>query len=319
MDEKDIINYLGKLAKNNPSALQLNDDIFFDKKKEIAISVDTYNEGTHFPKSPELGLLIKKIIRSSISDLICKGVKPKYYFISFTCPKKYLNRSKILKLINSLKDEQKKYKIKISGGDSTNGNFLSFTIISLGYSSKIIKRNQVKFNDDIYISGNIGDSYLGLKFIKKKIKKFSLYEKNFFLKKYYLPDIPVKICELLKKFANSSVDISDGIIEDLRNMINKQKYKYKINIDLIPVSKEFRSIIKKNNFTIQKNLFNGDDYQVIFTALKKDRKKIKKYAKKLNQKITIIGQIIKNNSGNILLKDGRPLKMTNFKGYRHTF
>ena len=107
MDEKDIINYLGKLAKNNPSALQLNDDIFFDKKKEIAISIDTYNESTHFPKSPELGLLIKKIIRSSISDLICKGVKPKYYFISFTCPKKYLNKSKILKLINSLKDEQK--------------------------------------------------------------------------------------------------------------------------------------------------------------------------------------------------------------------
>ena len=50
MDEKDIINYLGKLAINNSSALQLNDDIFFDKKKEIAISVDTYNEGTHFPK-----------------------------------------------------------------------------------------------------------------------------------------------------------------------------------------------------------------------------------------------------------------------------
>ena len=183
MDEKDIINYLGKLAKNNPSALQLNDDIFFDKKKEIAISVDTYNEGTHFPKSPKLGLLIKKVIRSSISDLICKGVNPKYYFISFTSPKKSLNRSNILKIINSLREEQKKYKIKISGGDSTNGNFLSFTIISLGYSSKIIKRNQVKFNDDIYISGNIGDSYLGLKFLKKKIKKFTLYEKNFILKK----------------------------------------------------------------------------------------------------------------------------------------
>ena len=35
MDEKDIINYLSKLAKNNPSALQLNDDIFFDKKKKL--------------------------------------------------------------------------------------------------------------------------------------------------------------------------------------------------------------------------------------------------------------------------------------------
>ena len=67
------------------------------------------------------------------------------------------------------------------------------------------------------------------------------------------------------------------------------------------------------------DLFNGDDYQVIFTASKKDRKKIKKYAKKLNQKITIIGQIINNNKRNILLKDGRPLKMSNFKGYKHTF
>ena len=38
MDEKDVINYLGKLAKNNPSALQLNDDIFFDKKRNCYFS-----------------------------------------------------------------------------------------------------------------------------------------------------------------------------------------------------------------------------------------------------------------------------------------
>ena len=31
-------------------------------------------------KNPQF--VIKKILRSSISDLICKGVKPKYYFIS---------------------------------------------------------------------------------------------------------------------------------------------------------------------------------------------------------------------------------------------
>ena len=118
MDEKDIINYLGKLAKNNPSALQLNDDIFFDKKKEIAISVDTYNEGTHFPKSPKLGLLIKKIIRSSISDLICKGVKPKYYFISGSGNKKTFIKSNLKKISQSLKQEQKKFGIHISGGDT---------------------------------------------------------------------------------------------------------------------------------------------------------------------------------------------------------
>ena len=39
-----ITNYLAKPVKNNPSALKLNDDVFFDKKNKNVISVDTYVE-----------------------------------------------------------------------------------------------------------------------------------------------------------------------------------------------------------------------------------------------------------------------------------
>ena len=111
MNESSLItNYLTKLVKNNPSALKLNDDVFFDKKKETAISVDTYNIKSHFLdfKSPDL--VIKKILRSSISDLICKGVKPKFYFISGSGNKKNFTQKNLLKISKSLKNEQKKYK-----------------------------------------------------------------------------------------------------------------------------------------------------------------------------------------------------------------
>ena len=74
--------YFSNIASKNKSALDLNDDVFFDKKKGLVISVDTYNEGSHFLNFKKPNLVIKKIIRSSISDLICKGVKPKFYFIS---------------------------------------------------------------------------------------------------------------------------------------------------------------------------------------------------------------------------------------------
>ena len=48
MHEFEIINnYFSKITKKNKSALNLNDDIFFDKNKGIAISVDTYNLGYH--------------------------------------------------------------------------------------------------------------------------------------------------------------------------------------------------------------------------------------------------------------------------------
>ena len=49
MHEFDLINnYFFKIAKKNKSALNLNDDVFFDKKRGVIISVDTYNIGTHF-------------------------------------------------------------------------------------------------------------------------------------------------------------------------------------------------------------------------------------------------------------------------------
>ena len=77
-DDKLIKKYFYKLSKNNPSSLYLNDDVFFDKKRELVISTDTYNEKIHYKNLNHPDLIIKKIIRSSISDLICKGVKPKY-------------------------------------------------------------------------------------------------------------------------------------------------------------------------------------------------------------------------------------------------
>ncbi len=83
MDEFELIKkYFQKHSNKNPSAKKLNDDVFFNKHKRLVVSIDTYNEGVHFPNFKNPNLLIKKIIRSSISDLIAKGVKPEYYFIS---------------------------------------------------------------------------------------------------------------------------------------------------------------------------------------------------------------------------------------------
>ena len=171
MHEFELIkNYFQKLSKKSPSSLNLNDDVFFDKKNKLVVSVDTYTEGNHFIDFKNQSLVIKKIIRSSISDLICKGVKPKYYFISGSGNKKSFSKSNLSKISKSLNQEQNKYKIFLSGGDTVFSNKLSFTITSIGFGNNIIYRNKAKINDDIYVSGNLGDSYLGLLVLKNKIK-----------------------------------------------------------------------------------------------------------------------------------------------------
>ena len=112
MHEFELINkYFSKLSESNKSSLSLNDDVFFDKKRGLVISIDTYIEGTHFLNFKKPHLTIKKIIRSSISDLICKGVLPKYYFISGSGNNRAFSKANLSKLSNSLMEEQKKYKI----------------------------------------------------------------------------------------------------------------------------------------------------------------------------------------------------------------
>ena len=102
MHEFELIKkFFSKLSKSNKSSLNLNDDVFFDKKKSLVISIDTYNEGVHFLNFKRPDLVIKKILRSSISDLICKGVSPKYYFISGSGNKKTFTEKNLSKISNS--------------------------------------------------------------------------------------------------------------------------------------------------------------------------------------------------------------------------
>ena len=319
MEEFKLINtYFASLVRSNPSAKKLKDDVFFDKSSGVVISIDTYNEGVHFLNFEKPYLVIKKILRSSISDLICKGVKPKYYFISASGNKSLFLKSQIKSIVKCLKSEQKKFDIKISGGDTSSSKKCTFTIVSLGYSKKIVERNKAAPYDDIYISGNLGDSFLGLNLLKNKFKLNNKL-KSYFIDKYYSPDLPYKLIKLFNKFANSSIDVSDGLFDDLKKLIYTQNLSFKINIDKIPISKNlsnFLKIKKKNKINF---IFHGDDYQTLFTAKKKDRDKIFSLSKKMNHKVTIIGEILPKKGRNHIFSAKKVFKLSKYKGYSHIF
>ena len=319
MHEFELIkNYFLKISKKNKSALNLNDDVFFDKKKGIAISVDTYNLGSHFIDFKHPHLVIKKILRSSISDLICKGVLPKFYFIAGSGNNKTFSKKNLSLISKSLIQEQKKYNISLCGGDTTFSNKLSFTITSLGYSKKIIYRNKALINDDIYVTGVLGDSFMGLQILKNKIK-VSKELKNYFTQKYYLPDIRIKMTKKLLNFANASIDLSDGLVDDLSKMINNQNFSFSLNENKIPISKNLLKIIKMKKIKKIKLVSNGDDYQILFTASKDKSRIIAQTSKNLGIKISKIGKICSNKKRSVIIDEkGKEIVLKN-KGYVHQF
>ena len=47
----------------------------------------------------------------------------------------------------------------------------------------------------------------------------------------------------LLNFANTSIDISDGLFADLDKLINKQKLSYKISLTDVPISKKLKDLM----------------------------------------------------------------------------
>jgi thiamine-monophosphate kinase len=319
MHEFELIkNYFKKLTKKTSSSLNLNDDVFFDKKNKLVVSVDTYTEGNHFIDFKKPDLVIKKIIRSSISDLICKGVQPKYYFISGSGNKQSFSKLNLSKISKSLNQEQSKYKIFLGGGDTVFSNKLSFTITSIGFACNIVYRNKAKINDDIYVSGNLGDSYLGLLVLKNKIK-INESLKKYFINQYFMPNIQSKLTDQIIKFANTSIDISDGLLTDLDKMINNQKLSYKLYLKDIPISNNLKKILSLKKLSKIKYISNGDDYQVLFTAPKGKRGIIRKIAFNCKIKLTIIGSIQSISKNSFIVDDKNMQINIKNKGYFHKF
>ena len=313
-----IKKYFSGLSQKNKSSLNLNDDVFFNKSKRLVISVDTYVEGVHFINFKKPDLVIKKIIRSSISDIICKGVKPKYYFISGSGNKRSFSLSNLKKISKSLKQEQNKYNIFLCGGDTVYSNKLSFTITSVGFSKKIVPRNNAELNDDIYVTGNLGDSFLGLNILRKKIN-LNKTLKKYFENKYYLPNLQLKLVDKLFSFANTSIDISDGLISDLEKLINKQKFSYNINLENVPISKNLKKILTQKKLSKISYISRGDDYQILFTANSSKSRIVNKTAKSLGIKISKIGKICSNQQkSQIIDQKGKKIAVKT-KGYSHRF
>mgnify|MGYP002701278456 FL=1 len=57
-----------------------------------------------------------------------------------------------------------------------------------------------------------------------------------------MPNIQLNLVNHLKTFANTSIDISDGILADLNKMINDQKLSFTLNYEKIPVSKNLKKV-----------------------------------------------------------------------------
>lgn len=269
--------------------------------KESVVSVDTSIEGVHFLDSMSPDDIAYRAVVVALSDLAACGAVPSWYSVALTFPE--FKDTWLKKFADGLRRLSDDYRIPLIGGDTTKGK-LSITVQVNGYcdTGKSILRSTANSNENIYVSGLIGEAYKGLNCLMNKSEATDQQ-----IESYLKPKARIELGLRLKGIASSAIDISDGLLQDLKHICRASGLGAQIELDNIPTSLSVSpSVIDINS---------GDDYEICFTSNPNNDSLIKEISKDLGIMVTAIGKT--NDSMTISVIDKEGNEVSTGTGYTH--
>lgn len=321
MDEFGLIRtYFSPLASGFPGSLNLTDDaalIDVPAGKQLVITKDTINEGVHFLGTEEPALIARKLLRVNLSDLAAKGAAPLCYFIGASFPQE-IDERWIEAFAEGLKQDQQEFSIHLAGGDTTKtlGMLnLSLTAVGLVDAGKMLKRSGAQVGDDIYVSGTIGDAALGFMSLNGELNPN--FERDDELEqRYFLPQPRVALGQRLVGIANSCMDVSDGLVQDLGHICTASDVASTIQLPTIPLSRSGSKLAERYPELWERIITGGDDYELVFTASATSEHALFALAQETHTSIAKIGTVTEGRGVAVLNAHGTPISLHK-TGYKH--
>jgi len=301
ISEFDLIERFFKtgIASNitNPSlSLGIGDDCALIKPlpgEEIAITSDMLVEGRHFFAGADPEQLGYKALAVNLSDLAAMGAKPLGFTLAIALPS--VNTKWLESFSKGLFRLANQFSCPLIGGDTTAGPLtISITAIGSIPTEKAIRRSGAKLGDDIWVSGTVGDAKLSLAALRHEINLSEDELKNV-AHRMHQPTPRVELGIQLRGIANAALDVSDGLLGDLKHLLKQSQVSAEILLAALPKS----TSLQKQSIAIQNQFAacGGDDYELCFTASSKQRGAILEIGQALNLPLTKIGCVapMKNN------------------------
>ena len=156
-----------------------------------------------------------------------------------------LTRKDVDEIYRGILASSSRHNTFIAGGDISSSDKLVISISIYGETPIPVYRSGAKPGDYIYLTGKPGLSKLGLELLQSS-KDTGRYPLS--IKKHLTPDPRGDIIAgITKVFAPSAmIDISDGLISDIRHVCEESGTGFIIETDSIPVPEEVRILDRKS-------------------------------------------------------------------------
>lgn len=314
-----IARFFAPLA--GPGGLGLLDDaaiVECQTGRQLVVTADAIVAGVHYLPDDPPELVARKLLRVNLSDLAAMGAYPLHYVLTTALPQE-IGAEWLGRFAEGLDQDQRRFGIDLLGGDSVGSAgpaVLSLTAIGEVAAGKAVRRSGAKPGDLLWVSGTIGDAYLGLRLLRGEYADLATEHRAYLVDRFQIPDPRTDLGPLLSGIAHAMIDVSDGLLADLGHICETSQVAAIVEMDLVPLSPATRIIAERDRDIRSRLATGGDDYELLFAAPAEAAERINALSSRLGVPISRIGHIEPGKGVRLVDLSGRAIAVEQ-PGYRH--
>jgi thiamine-monophosphate kinase len=324
-NESEFVRWLRSLVGKDAGRLKLGigDDaalVELAPAHQAILSTDLSIENVHFLARlhPPRAVGHRALARA-LSDIAAMGGKPRFALISLAISRR-TSRAWVKDFYAGALDLARRLDVTLIGGDTAVvRREISIDVVAVGEvpRGKALRRSGARPGDQIFVSGKLGLSALGLRLLRSGRAGKTASEKQALAAHLY-PEPRCALGRYLsnRRLASACIDVSDGLSTDLAHLCAASGVGARLRAGRIPLP-DARGGNRRTD-PLQMALSGGEDYELLFTV---PREKVAKIPRR-HRGVTLhqIGEITRPAKLVLTQSDGQstPLVPSGHDHFRKT-
>ncbi len=250
----------------------------------LVASVDTAIDGRHFKfewlTPREIGY---RAVTAALSDLAAMGAQPLGILVALALPRDW--RERALELADGIGDAVREAATTIRGGNLSDGDELSLTTTVLGHVFHPLRRSGARVGDRVYVTGTLGGPAAAIRALLSGESRDALSRD---VRDRFVHPFP-RIAEarwLADRGATAAIDISDGLVADLRHVVAASAVIVELDAGRIPCV---------SGVSVETALESGEEYELVVTS--REEIDVHAFRARFSVPLTAIGRVVDTHGG----------------------